>query len=346
MTKLWLAVGGALAVVVAAALGAVAFTRDGDPVHRPAARPTVRVTAGPATTPYAQAVDAAHRRGLRVWIETDLVKRWKAGPESFDDAVATVADLAARPGVVGIKIADEMGYDDGLSTPRKVRAFLHDSAVALRRAAPGKRILVDLVVPELGCLPDHDPPLRWATICAVQARGAHPQLALDQVDEYLRSGDIDLIDLSTGLLPNKTYAGWGVDPDEAQRTAWQEVARRGWDRQVQVQARKALAHPDDYTGDVAEASRDVRTFVDLPRAAGAGAVDVWTWRQRYEGQVYRLMDPGLRNNALWKVLRQRRAAGARLFTHLSPHSVEVGLTEDLGVLSQVFTDVFIAAGTG
>jgi hypothetical protein len=55
--------------------------------------------------------------------------------------------------VVGVKIADELGYADGLHSPAEVSTFLHTTAVALRAAAPGKLILVDMIVPELGCMP-------------------------------------------------------------------------------------------------------------------------------------------------------------------------------------------------
>ena len=51
-------------------------------------------------------------------------------------------------------------------------------------------------------------------------------------------------------------------------------------------------------------------------------------------------------NVLWDGLVSRRQQGARLFTHLSPSSLEEGLQADLAVLGQVFTDVFVAAGTG
>jgi len=36
----------------------------------------------------------------------------------------------------------------------------------------------------------------------------------------------------------------------------------------------------------------------------------------------------------------------RLFTHLSPQSLEVGLEPDLAVVATAFTDLFVAAGTG
>lgn len=342
MRKLHLGIAGiGLAVAALAAVIGIAA---------PSAHTERRAAAGPsappssARTPYEQGVDAAHQHGLRVWVETDLVKRWLAGPASFQDAVAKVGALAQRPGVVGIKIADELGYRDGLDSPEKISAFLADSRSALGAAAPGKRLLVDILVPELGCLPGYTPPLRWATICAAQARGQFPQLALSKVDDYVGSHTFDVVDLSTGLLPDRTYAGWGMDRDTAARNAWTEVHRRGWDRLVTLQARKALAHTGRYAEADAEAM--LTTFVDIPRSSGAVAVDVWTWRQAYEGEIYRLMDPGLRPNDLWTALARRRSSGAVLFTHLSPRSVEVGLDTDLAALAQVFTDVFMAAGTG
>ena len=319
------------------------------PSVRPSFPPVSRTTNLPALGPvgrYSAAVDAAHHRGLRVWIETDLRKRWFAGPKSFDQGVRRVGELARRPGVVGVKVVDELGYSDGLRTQAEVSAFLHASATALRKAAPGKLILVDMIVPELGCMPGQQPPLRWATICAARARGAYPQLSLPAVDSYVASGDIDALDLSTSILPDRTYVGWGSDETTAQRLAWQEVERRGWGRRVVLHARRALAHAGSYQETTAATDAELRTFVDVPLAAGAQAISVWTWHQEYEGQVRRLLDPGLRPNALWLALRERRAAGAVLFTHFTPSSVEVGLDADLAALASVFTDVFIAAGTG
>jgi len=334
--------GVAVATVAVGAL--VAFSRPDDARPRRPSPPIVSAPPPAPRTAYEEAVDAANRHGLRVWIETDLVKRWSEGPEAFNQAVTIVASLARRPGVVGIKIADELGYRDSLTSEEKVAAFLAASAGALRAAAPGKLLLADVFGPELGCLPGYDPPLRWATVCGVQARGQYPQLALTAIDDYLRSGNLDVVNLSTGLLPDKTYAGWGIDQDVAQRTAWQEAHRRGWDTLVRLQARKALAHPGEYTDTATD--QTLATFIDIPTAEGAGAVDVWTWRQLYKGQIHRLMDPGLKPNALWDGLVKRHASGMRLFTHLSPQSLEVGLDPDLAVVATAFTDLFVAAGTG
>jgi hypothetical protein len=343
--KKWTIVLTVAAVTAVAAVGVGVAVRPSSAQPGTPALPRAAPTRYPtASAQYARAVDAVAKTGVRVWIETDLVKRWRAGPASFDEGVGMVADLARHPGVAGIKIADELGYHDGLDSPDKIRAFLTAAGTALHRVAPGKTILVDAIVPELGCLPGYQPPLRWATICAAQARGQYPQLALDQFDGYVHDHLVDAIDLSTGLLGDRTYSGWGVDQQTAQRTAWQEVHRRGWGADVRLQARKALAHPGTYGA--TDTDQTVATFLDIPRQQGAAAVDVWTWRQLYQGDIYRLLDPGLRTNALWDALLQRRAHGAVLFTHLSPASLEVDLDTDLKVLSTVFTDLFVAAGTG
>jgi hypothetical protein len=295
---------------------------------------------------YRAAVDVALADHLRVWIEADLVKRWEEGPKWFRAAVSRVAVLANRPGVIGIKVADELGYNDGMNSVSKIRQFLSDTAKALHAATPGKLILVDMVVPQLGCLPGHQPAGSPAAACAAQAEADYPQLSLPWVDGYLRMHAIDVLDLSTYLQSDGTYAGWGTTTDAAQTVAWREVNRRGWPSLVRLQARKALAHPASYQGTAREAAAAVHTFIDIPLANGARAVDIWTWRQAYEGAMYQLMDPGLRPNVLWDQLAQRRRAGDLLFTHMSPHSVESGLRSDLGKIATVFTSIFLPAGTG
>jgi hypothetical protein len=76
------------------------------------------------------------------------------------------------------------------------------------------------------------------------------------------------------------------------------------------------------------------------------AVSIWTWRQVYQGQVVRLLDPGLRPNPLWNALLARRRAGAVLYTSFSPNSTERGVGVDLDMMSRVFKGVYVAAGIG
>ncbi len=345
---------GSRTVLVVAALGSLlAACSGGAPSSTPTAREpvsTASAAAGtevvlPAGDPYAAAVDAVAASGARVWIETDLVKSWLAGPAAFTAGVTRVAALARRRGVDGIKIADELGYQDGTTGPTQVGQFLSAAATALHAAAPGRLLLVDMVVPELGCLPWHHG-LPAAASCAAQQAGRFPGATMAATDGYLRSGTIDVLDLSVGLRPDSTYASWGIGRDQAEREAWAEAGRRGWPARVRLQARKALAHPGTYVGGAAAAGRDTTTFVDVPLASGAAAVDVWTWRQSYQGSTVRLLDPGLQDNALWQALLTRRRGGDSLWTHLSPSSVELGLAQDIAKLRTVFDTVFVAAGTG
>jgi hypothetical protein len=227
-----------------------------------------------------------------------------------------------------------------------MRQFLDDSARALRAVAPGRSILIDMVVPELGCAPGVPGVESQSAACRQAARAKYPALRLEAIDAVLASGDVDVLDLSTYLLPSSTYQAWGTSDDVAQLAAWHEAERRGWGHYVRLQGRKALAHPGRYTGTQVDAEHDAILFVDEPRVSGASAIDIWTWRQTYQGQVVRLMDPGNRSNALWLALTARRATGAVLFTHFSPSSLEVGLTNDLDQVAMVFSDVFMAGGLG
>lgn len=326
------------ASLTAAACGAAGAGQDTQPGPPP----------GPLSpvSDYLTAVNVAHRDRLVVWIETDLVKRWEAGPAAFRAGIRRAAFLARQPGVAGVKVADELGYNDGMDSAAKIRRFLAATAHALRAAAPRTRILVDMVVPQLGCLPGHRPAMPGAAACMSQAEARYPQLALPQIDGYLRMHAIDVLDLSTSLLSPGTYSSWGTSIDAAQQAAWQEAARRGWPGLVRLQSRKALAHPGRYSGTSAQAQADLHTFIDIPLAAGAHAVDVWTWHQEYDGAMYSLMNPGMRPNALWAGLVQRRHAHDVLFTHMSPHSLESGLRPDLAKIATVFTDIFLPAGTG
>jgi hypothetical protein len=346
----------ALAVVAGAAVAILAAACGGTGTHSSGPKPEISGPLHGWTPPrpealsplpdYQAAVQAAVAVHLKVWIETDLVKRWEEGPAWFRAAVSQVAELASQPGVVGIKIADELGYNDGMNSVSKISKFLSDAARALHAAAPGKLILVDMVVPQLGCLPGHQLAGSPAAACASRERAAYPQLALPEVDGYLRLHAIDVLDLSTYLLDDDTYKAWGTNAASAQTAAWQEADKRGWASLVRLQARKALAHPGAYQGGSAASLADAQTYVGIPLAHDARAVDIWTWNQLYQGQEYHLMNPGMRPNALWRQLERLRQAGDVLFTHFSPHSVISSLHSDLAEIATVFTDIFLPAGTG
>jgi hypothetical protein len=309
-------------------------------IARPVPTPLAPITA------YRNAVSLAVADGLRVWIETDLVKRWEEGPTWFHRAVQRVAELADQPGVVGIKVADELGYQDGMTSASRIRRFLAATASALHQAAPGKQILVDMVVPELGCLPGHQPTGSGPAACAARAAKEYPQLSLAAISGYLRMRVISVLDLSTYLQTDQTYASWGTTGDAAQDDAWRQVRSLGWPALVHLQARKALAHAGAFDGTPQEAAAELTEFVDIPLHNGAHAVDIWTWHQEYDGQMFSLLNPGMQPNALWTQLSQLHHEGWVLFTHMSPSSVESGLSSDLSEIATVFTDIFLPAGTG
>jgi len=309
----------------------------------------------PTTTPaglaaidaYRSTVAAAGALGMQVWLEADLLKRWWAGDASFRAGVQRLAQLAADPHVVGFKIADELGYGDVVQDkPACMRAFVTDAVSALHRASPRSQVLVDLVVPDLGCVPGDRAVAAWSARCTTENDAKYPALSLHHVDQLLALRALDVVDLSSGILDDNVYRGWGTDALRAQDAAWQEVARRHWSRDVVLNARKALAHPGTYPGTTSTADASTTLFVDTPLRHGARAVDVWTWRQSYEGSVYRLANPGLQGNPLWSSLVARRSRGDLLFTHFSPSSVESGVAADLDMISQAFRGVFVATGTG
>ena len=300
----------------------------------------------PTTDPYGRLARALASRGVDIWFETDLVASWLAGPASFEATVSRLGQLSQIRGVVGFKVADELGYGDGLTTVPQAKAFLRAADRAAARVAPGKQLLVDAVVPELGCMPWRGDAGR---LCAAQARRAYPAASVSAMDRYLRSGLVDRLDLSTGLLSFSTYAGWGLTLEQAQRKIWAHVDARGWPSMTVLQARKALADAGGYQGTATEAAADVDTYVDAPVAAGARAVDIWTWRQPYDGQTVSLLDQALDPNPLWADLRAERQGGVRLFTHMTPSQMPTDPLHRAGecdAAASVFSAVFVAAGTG
>jgi hypothetical protein len=310
----------------------------------PSGFPSDEPTSQREPTPHQRAIDAAAAMGLEVWIDVDLAQRWLEGPEIFATTVMKLAPLARRPGVVGFKIADELGYQDGFRTPAQIHAFLESAATALHRIAPRKQILVDLIVPELGCAPGMLSIVATSSLCAQQLRARYPALALSSVDDYIRSGLIDVVDLSTDLLPESTYATWGITSAEAQSAAWREVDILRWSRRVTLRERHGLAHPGAYSGTWADAQQDAELYAWIPLSQGASGVNVWAWQQPDGAVMMRLMDPGLRPNELWRMLIGLRREGVELFTSFSPTWTDRGVPQDLKRLATVFSGVMVAAG--
>lgn len=344
-------------LLVAAVLAGCTLTpsrsRSEAPPRSTPPAPASTVSAGPladavvhTSDPYVGLANMLHARHVRIWWEADLVARWLEGPAAFDAAVARLGRLAQVPGTVGFKIADEIGYGDGLRSPDDVERFLTDAHQALARVAPGKRLLVDAIVPDLGCLP-------WRGAaqqsCADAARRDYPAATADAMTRYLHSGTLDNLDLSTGLLDASFYASRGLTVHQAQQEAWAHVVSWGWAQLTTLQARKALAAAGGYQGSAADAADDTAVYVDVPVASGAKAVDIWTWRQAYDGQTVSLLDAGLGTNPLWTSLLRRHASGVHLFTHMTPSQLPTApraYAHECDLAAAAFTDVFVAAGTG
>ena len=188
-----------------------------------AATPGAGDTSG-GRTKYARAVDAAAARHLSVWLEADLVRRWREGDASLARAVATLA-AARRPARRGRRQdrrragpgrrAAQPGRGAGLP-PRRLH---RGPAGAARQAGAHRhgRARARLHARRAGASPTGRraarprPAQRWP--------GATTAVANAVVD----SGYIDVLDLSTGLRDDAEYASWGTDRDAAQRAAWAEV---------------------------------------------------------------------------------------------------------------------------
>ena len=177
--------------------------------------------------PYAELARRLHDRGVDIWFEADLVARWLEGPPAFQQGLDRLAQLSAVPGVRGFKVADELGYNDGINSPGQATAFLRDVRAGLARTVPHAQVLIDVVVPELGCL-------GWTSAgsrtCMDEARSKHPAATEAAVTGYLRAGLVDRLDLSTSLLDEWTYQSWGVSQAHAQEAAWAHVNKLGWQK--------------------------------------------------------------------------------------------------------------------
>ncbi len=297
-----------------------------------------------AASPYVTLATSLVAHGVDVWVETDMVKAYLAGPQRYRQVLAISLDLARRKGVRGIKIADELGYHDG-TTRETAHALVVKAAHDIHAAQPSTKVLIDVVVPELGCLSWKPAPTSGMQVCGASARVRDPAASLAAIDSYVATGALDVLDLSPGLGDEAFYAQQGTSRDGAMRLAWREAVRR-WGGRVTLQARKALARPGPYPYTTLQAEADVHTYVDIPLAEGAHAVDIWTWSQTYQGQVVTITDPGGRPNALTRALQERRLKGAKLWTHMTPSSLQVDLGRDVTNVSAQFDAVFVAAGTG
>ncbi|MEV6986492.1 hypothetical protein AB0M95_35260 [Sphaerisporangium sp. NPDC051017] len=296
-----------------------------------AAPPKTKTPAAPDDAT-GKAAATAVKLGMRVWIESELAPAWQAGKDQFNAAVAALAAQANRPGVVGVKFAQDLGYW-GFKTADDVRRFVSDSSTALRAAMPAdKQLAVDVFVPELGC--------GVSQPCQAALRTQYPLITRANVEKYVLTGDVDHVNVTSGLFASE-YAKWKITPDKALRNQWIAVRARTWDTRVHIGAREVgLAHsgPAKLTAQQAEAAAKLR--VDLPLQAGVQTIMLWTHRQNWDGTTWRLLDEGLKTNTLWKALQARKALG-RLAVTFNASDPEREITQDLTKLAEVFNEIYI-----
>ncbi|MFD0887664.1 hypothetical protein ACFQ08_24250, partial [Streptosporangium algeriense] len=283
-----------------------------------AAVPTQQEVAAAAQSPVGQAVTTAKGTGLRVWIDTELADDWKAGAQNFSAAVKRVAALAARPEVAGIRFSSQLGYNTTFKTDDEVLAFVTAASTALRQAAPGKRLGVHTVVPELACGGDE--------ACKTEMRTRHPLLAPERVESHLISGRIDQLSLDNGLTYGG-YTAWKITPEQAQANQWIQVRARAWDALGQVAAEE--------TGLVGQVTAEqVAARVSKPVLDGsAQQVNIWTRVQDAKGTVTRL--------TAWDQLKKLAPIQRRMAAVYTPAAPEVDTASDLKKISEAFSQVYL-----
>ena len=208
-------------------------------------------------------------------------------------------------------------------------------------------MLVDVVVPDLGCL-------GWtadgSTSCAERAVASAPAASAAAVGGYLRAGLIDRLDVSTSLLDEWTYQKWGLTLASAQRAAWARIDALGWDRLTTLQARKALAEAGGYQGSAEDADHDAHTYVEIPvsrRRGGRRHLDLAAGVRRPARRPPRRRPDRERRSGA--ELRAEDLHGAQLFTHMTPSLLptdSAGRTREYDRVAELFGAVFVAAGTG
>lgn len=274
--------------------------------------------AAAAQTPAGQAITAAKAVQLRVWIDTELADDWKAGTETFTAAVKRIGALAARPEVAGIRFTSQLGYNTTFKTDEEITAFVTAASDALRQAAPGKRLGVHTVVPELACGANDT--------CKAEMRKRYPLLAPEKIESPLIAGRVDQLSLDTGLLYGG-YDTWKINAEKAHLNQWIQVRARSWDVLAQVAAEE--------TGLVGQATATkVASRLSVPVKDGAAQqVNVWTSVQNAQGTVTRL--------TAWDQLKKLTPIQRRLAAVYNPANPETDMTADLKKLSEVFGQIYL-----
>ncbi|WP_219510883.1 hypothetical protein [Nonomuraea ceibae] len=323
---------------------------DSDPAHQPG--PTSHSTppsASPTTSaptqahdpadpadPVTQALAQARAHGLRIWLETDLVNAWKQGPEHLKASAEQLSQFADRPGVVGVKLAYDLGLR-GFTDEDQISQFVTETSRTLRATLPaGRKIAVDVVIPELGCGSNQR--------CAQAMRQAYPLLTLARVESYVLSGAVDAVNITGGLFADK-YAEFKITTKAAAANLWQRLRLLSWKTRVPglyIGSREiGLAHTGATSAITAtSANRLIQDRIDAPLRTGADHIVLWTLRQTFNGQTWRLTDAGLQRNPIWNALRTRNATRALSITY-NPREPESNVGDDIKVIADIASAIFI-----
>lgn len=280
--------------------------------------PAAQDVTAAAQTPAGQAVTAAKATGVRVWLDTELADDWKAGTATFAAAVKRIGALAARPEVAGIRFTSQLGYNTTFTTDDEITAFVTAASTALRQAAPGKRLGLHTVVPELACGAEE--------ACKTEMRKRYPLVIPEKVESLLSADRVDQISLDTGLLYGG-YGTWKIDAEKAQRNQWIQVRARSWDVLAQIAAEE--------TGLVGEVTPEqVAVRASTPVMDGAAQqVNLWTRVQNAQGAESRL--------TAWEELKKLTPIKRRLAAVYNPTAPEVDVTTDLKKIAEAFSQVYL-----
>ncbi len=292
---------------------------------------TQQEVAAAAQTPAGQAVAAATGNGMRVWVDTELADDWKAGGDTFTNAVRQVGALAAQPGVAGIRFTSQLGYNGTLTSTDEINRFVTETAAALHKVAPGKRLGVHTLVPEFGCGAD--------AACKQAMAAQYPLLTPDSVEAYLKAGAVDQLTLDNGLLAG-TYGTWQIDAREAQANQWIQVRARAWDALTQISAEDAAFTAPLTTDQAATLAND---RVAVPLKDGASTVNLWTRWSDAQGTVHSVLGDDLADTPTWDQLTKLRPLQRRLSTIYNPAAPDVSTADDLKKLSEVFSQVYVTS---
>ncbi|MDP4511835.1 hypothetical protein [Nonomuraea turcica] len=317
-----------------------------------ATTPTGEPTAAPAAddSPAGQAIAAAAavQPRLRIWVETDLADDYAAGDSQFTAALQALIAAAKRPGVVGVKFADNLGYS-GFTTAQDVIRFLTRAGQALRAALPGKQLAIGVVVAELGCGSSKE--------CIQAMRAKAPLATKQQIGRYLKTRAVDRVEISSGLfgrsysqyqVPDpKTGKSVPITPELAARAQWMSIRALEWDTLAQMRAREyGLAHIGDTSPwDKTQATVQIDARVGAAIALGLPSITLWGHKSDDQGQTYRLLDAGCQDsgpasNAMWSALTGQGMRG-RLALVFDPASTECGIAADIAALAKGVSEIFI-----